>query len=290
MMNELLAWLYWNPPRDVFTIPIIDRPIAWYGLWFVFGFVVAYFLLIPMFETRLQDLHKPSSRKIAFSLVDRLTWYMVLGTIIGARLGHVFFYDWHLYKHHLLDIFKIWEGGLASHGAALGIFLGLFFYQKRVSKDYHLTFLSLLDMIAVPAGFAACCIRIGNFFNQEILGVPSTLPWAIRFGDPIDGEPWIPRHPVQLYEALFYLIVFVLLLWLWKKPAVRKSKGLLSGIFFLLVFSFRFFIEFLKMPQSTVFNESFLQAGQWLSVPYVVLGLTLIVLSLRNCRFRSTQV
>lgn len=363
-----LAWLFWDPERVLFTVPIIDRPIVWYGLWFVSGFIVGYLLILPMFRKKLertpeildrdiadwgrliavlqegptkpgsllfkisqnfdkktwQLLRQPMAQQknsnapalrsailaalnsvlndthsslkvdraqlealfpkaiyrlkdIALYLVDRLTWFVVAGTIIGARLGHVFFYDWPRYEDHYGDIFKVWEGGLASHGATVGILLALFLYQKVICRKFpELSFQTLLDIIVVPTAFAACCIRIGNFFNQEIIGTPTSVPWAVIFGHPADHSVPEPRHPVQLYEGGVYLLTFFLLYYLWKTQGEKLRTGVLSGIFFISIFGSRFFFEFLKMPQSLMLDESFLQTGQYLSIPCVALGLWLL--------------
>lgn len=281
MINpDIIAWLYWNPERVVFTIPIIDRPIVWYGLWFVLGFAVGYAIVLPMFKRKLQQtrtLSKPLN-DLALYLVDRLTWFVVAGTIIGARLGHVFFYDWPRYQHHLGDIFKVWEGGLASHGGAVGVLLALFLYQRMIRKNFpEFTYIALLDILVVPTAFVACCIRIGNFFNQEILGTPTTVPWAVIFGNPADGSPLEPRHPVQLYEAGVYLFTFFLLGYLWKYKSEKLRPGMLSGLFFILVFVSRFFLEFLKAPQSLMIDESFMQTGQYLSIPCIIFGIWLVL-------------
>lgn len=351
IMDASLAWLYWNPERIVFTVPIIHRPVVWYGLWFVFGYIVGYLILIPIFQKRLQSStqilnrdianwpkfiellrtnNSPATaktqkllnsvshtevtpilkekilaslnqsgltrseietlfpkviyttRSLACLLVDRLTWFIIAGTIIGARLGHVFFYDWPRYQNHWGDIFKVWEGGLASHGGAIGVIIGVIFYWRMIRKNFpEISILNLTDMIIVPTGFAICCIRIGNFFNQEILGKESTVPWAIIFGDPIDGGPIVPRHPVQLYEAAVYLFTFGLLFYLWKTREATLKPGLLTGIFFVLVFSARFIIEFWKMPQSMIMDETILQTGQLLSIPFILAGVILCIYSLK---------
>lgn len=282
MMNYLmLAWIYWNPERVVFTVPVIDRPVVWYGLWFVFGFVVGYAMILPMFKRKLQQTMAAHPERTihdtALYLVDRLTWFVVAGTIIGARLGHVFFYDWPRYQHHLIDILKVWEGGLASHGGAIGVLLAVFLYQRMIRKKFpEFTYIALLDMLVVPTAFVACCIRIGNFFNQEILGTPTTLPWAVVFGNPADGSSIEPRHPVQLYEAGAYLFTFFLLGYLWRYKGEKLRPGVLSGLFFILIFFSRFFIEFFKTSQSQMIDESFLTTGQYLSIPCVLFGIWLL--------------
>ena len=343
-----LGWLYWNPDRFIFTFPIIDRPVAWYGLFFVIGFMIGYFIMTKMvFETLKQtqfladrDIYNwtslinslklqfpnffsekkisaenlnnqnkeiilqevndtlsqadpPFSRlninkifpksiysiqDLAVRYTDTLTWLIVLGTVIGARLGHVFLYEWDRYKENPIDIIKIWEGGLASHGGTLGVILALIIFRRWTRNTFpEISFLSLLDNVCVPSALVAFFIRIGNFFNQEILGTKSEMPWAIIFGNPSDGGGIYPRHPVQLYEALCYLFTFLLLGWLWIHKREHLKQGFITGLFFVLTFGTRFFIEFYKVPMSSMMDESFLQTGQILSIPLIFSGIWLMI-------------
>ncbi|BBI16981.1 prolipoprotein diacylglyceryl transferase [Neochlamydia sp. S13] len=282
-MHLLIAWLYWNPSKDIFTLPLVNRPIAWYGLFFVLGLILSYSIVLHLMRTMLLERCCPQKNSkdispIALALTDRLTWYVVTGIIIGARLGHVFFYDWPYYQHYPIDILKVWEGGLASHGGAVGILLALAIYRLSIRKKFpKLTFLTIADMIAVPAALAGACIRVGNFFNQEILGTPSQAPWAVIFGNPADHSLPLPRHPVQLYEAFAYLIIFTLLLLIWQRALVRKKSGFMTGLFLILLFSTRFFLEFFKSSQSAVIDESKMQMGQYLSLPFILSGFFLII-------------
>jgi prolipoprotein diacylglyceryl transferase len=190
-------------------------------------------------------------------------------------LGHFLFYEKpEEYLLHPLEIFKIWEGGLASHGAVLGIILGVFLFQRKsLSFTSSLNWLRLLDFISIPAALCGFWIRIGNFFNQEVLGKATQLPWGVIFGHPVDHQLLQePRHPVQIYEALFYLGVFYFLWRLSLKPYFLKSSGKLIGLFLILVFGFRFFVEYVKMEQSQLVSFSFLTMGQILSIPVVFLG------------------
>lgn len=263
------AWLHWDPSPVLFTIPFLERQVAWYGCFFALGFVVGYFLILKLLQKEMQ------SEEEALEVADRLLWLVVLGTVVGARLGHVFFYDWPQYYQDPISILKVWEGGLASHGGAVGVTLALLFFRWRHKKQYpDLCMWSLGDCLVIPTAFAAACIRIGNFFNQEIVGTFSTLPWAIVFGHPADGSPPLPRHPVQLYESLFYFLVFALLYRLWKW---EFSKGVYTGLFFSSVFTFRFFIEIFKRPQSQMLSEaSPIMMGQLLSVPFAIFGFYLL--------------
>lgn len=211
---------------------------------------------------------------------DRLTTYQVVGALLGSRLGYVFFYGWPAFKEHPLDIFKIWEGGLASHGACLGILSALFlFCYRQAKKQFYFSFLHLLDILAIISGAIAFFIRLGNFVNQEIVGTFSQLPWAVIFVHPLGGELGaIPRHPVQLYEAFFYLFLSFLTFRLWKKNKICIGNGLMTGVLLTLLFTFRFFIEFLKAPQGYMVGfQSHLQMGQILSLPFIVLGIILIL-------------
>ena len=231
----LIAWLYWNPPQVAFTLPILDRPIYWYGILFVTGFILGYFLLNPIFRTFLNHSHRLTAianvKQTSYFLTDRLCWFVVLGTLIGARLGHVFFYDWHYFQHHPLEILQIWRGGLASHGGTVGVLLGLYLFVLYVRRWVPtLTYLKLIDMVSIPAALVAGFIRLGNFMNQEILGTPSDLPWAVVFGHAADGSGPLPRHPVQLYEAAAYFLTFALLYQLWK----RRGECLPIGTTFII--------------------------------------------------------
>lgn len=287
-----MAWLYWDPNKDLFTIPFIQRPLGWYGLLFVTGILFSYWIVRYLMQVILQERHFFSDseknipqqiRTMALSLTDRLTWFVVLGIIVGARLGHVFFYDWPYFKHHPEEIFNISEGGLAglaSHGGAVGILLAIALFKISISKKYpELTFWTIVDIVAVPTSLAGFFIRLGNFFNQEILGTPSQLPWAVIFGHPADGSLSMPRHPVQLYEGFAYLFLFVLIFSLWKWTQVRWKPGFITGLFFILLFTIRFFLEFFKTSQSFVIDERNIQMGQYLSLPFILTGFILLYYS-----------
>ncbi|MCB1111481.1 MAG: prolipoprotein diacylglyceryl transferase [Chlamydiales bacterium] len=342
----MIAWLYWNPQREAFTIPIIDWPVVWYGVLFVLGLLIGYFIVVRMFirilgwnttirerdiaswDSLTQELQNntplaraifdhyngtlPSdnhieilaainavsvSRKeleetfpkgirtipsIAVSLSDRLTWFVVIATIVGARLGHVFFYQWDYFSRHPIEIFMTWKGGLASHGGAIGIIIALAIYAWVIRNKFpEITFLRILDIVVVPAALVGTFIRVGNFINQEIVGTPSQLPWAVIFADPAEGVAAIPRHPVQLYEGAVYLAAFALLMWLWNKKAETLKPGTITGIFFILIFASRFFLEFFKVSQGGLANGWSIQTGQLLSIPFVILGIILLMITVR---------
>ncbi len=190
--------------------------------------------------------------------------------IVGARLGHVFFYEWAYFKEHPLEILFTWEGGLSSHGGGIGVLLGLLLFWKNPKRGLpNVSFRKLLDILCVATSFVAASIRLGNFFNQEILGKPSDLPFAVWFGHPADPHAAMPCHPVQLYEALFYLTTCILLY------NLKLKEGKVAGLFFILVFTFRFFIEYLKLPQG-IYDGGVVNMGQLLSVPFILFGVYLL--------------
>lgn len=216
------------------------------------------------------------SEKASF-VADKVAFYMILATIIGARLGHILFYDRALfYFRHPLEIFKIWQGGLASHGAAGAILIALLLLSFKL-KNFkpRMGFIQLLDLVAAPTALAAVFIRLGNFFNQEILGTITEKPWGVLFLNPFDGSAPAVRHPVQIYEALFYLLVFLFLIYLALHCSryVFAKPGRLIGLLLVLVFSFRFWIEFFKVNESVFTNGGGLLMGQYLSLPFILLGL-----------------
>lgn len=291
MILPSIAWLYWDPSRTLFTIPYINHPVGWYGLFFAFGFLLAFIVihyLIKQILTIRQKLLPPSQNinHLTSIILNKLTWYVVIGTVLGARLGHVFFYDWPYYQNHLGEIFWVGNGGiagLASHGGAVGIFCALLLCYRKIKTLIPLfSFLSLMDILCIGSSLTAFSIRIGNFFNQEIIGITSMKPWAVIFGHPASGGDIVPRHPTQLYEALSYLLTFVILFNLWKLKRISNSPGFTSGLFFILIFSSRFFIEFLKVPQSMLIHEDFLQMGQYLSSPFILIGFGLILYSFKT--------
>ncbi len=275
----------WDPPREAFTLPFFDHPVYWYGLFFVAGFVLAYFILSKLFSRFLLDtrdcVDASAARQAGYALADRMCWFAVIGTVVGARLGDVLFYNWSYFKEHPQEIFMVWKGGLASHGGVLGVLLALYFYSKIVRKKHpKLTFIRILDYTSIPTALVACFIRIGNFINQEIIGTPTQVPWAVRFLHPAEAISPVPRHPVQLYEAFAYLITFIVLWTMWRcNPSPQKEGGFI-GTMFILIFGSRFFLEFWKSPlASSLGDVGWIQIGQLLSLPFILLGAILLVRS-----------
>lgn len=269
----MFANIVWNPDKNLFILPYLNHPISWYGFLFAIGFLLGFFLTRKILAAFLGDQEE------AMRLTDRLSFSVIGGAVLGARLGHVFLYDWSYFQSHPFEIIKVWQGGLASHGAALGVLTMLWAFGRSLRKrGVPLTFLALVDTLVIPVILAGGCIRVGNFINQEITGIPTMLPWGVIFLRPLDGPPGIPLHPVQLYEALFYFSVTLFLLLLWKRDKKQLGKGILSGWFFLLVFGFRFFIEYVKSPQNLFFDtQSWITMGQLLSIPFAFLGALLLI-------------
>jgi phosphatidylglycerol---prolipoprotein diacylglyceryl transferase len=257
--------LYWDPSKALlpWDLPFLGRPVLWYGFLFALGFLLAYRFLVHLLR---EEMKKEQAKKIA----DSLTFYVILGTIIGARLFDVLFYE--NWNSDFWSVFKVWEGGLASHGGVLGMIAALALFQR---KHRFCSFYHLIDLLVLPAAILAFFIRIGNFINQEILGKPSNVPWAVTFGHPADGSFPVPRHPVQLYEAFYYLAVFIGL-WALRKRWKHWKAGRACGLFLVLIFVFRFFVEFFKEEQSPWLIGSPLSMGQLLSVPFILFGLYLL--------------
>lgn len=285
----MLGLIHWDPSSEFFKVPYFNIPLTWYGLLFATGFWIGFHIFSYMFKNFLGKKGIKNSEAIANAFSERLLLYVIIGTVVGARLGHIIFYEYPMeYLRNPLSILKTWEGGLASHGAVVAILIAVFLFARRIKDEYSdFTFFRLLDYLSVPAMLLATFIRIGNFFNQEILGVRANGPWAVVFGHPADGSPVFPRHPAQLYEALFYFVLFFILFNLWKKKKESLIAGRLAGIMFTAVFTFRFFIEFLKSEQSVWFDETFhfILMGQVLSLPVIAFGLYLLFRKKETIKF-----
>jgi prolipoprotein diacylglyceryl transferase len=251
-----------------------------YGLLFVSGIIMGYFVIRKMFK----------AEQVEDKILDTLVTYMVLATIIGARLGHVLFYGpyWDKiangqivergYFSHPGDIVKIWEGGLASHGAAIAILIALFIFTKKVSKR---SYIWILDRIAAPIAIAATFIRLGNLVNHEMVGYVTDVPWAFEFqyyfNEAIGNYDPTPRHPAQLYEAICYFISFGVLLYLYWKLKKWQQPGFVFGSFLILIFGSRIICEFFKLGQTARDYTLPLNTGQLLSIPLVIAGIYLII-------------
>lgn len=261
-----------------FSLPLLGRPLLWYGFFFALGFLLASICFTRSLKKSLSSID-PGKLK---SLVEKLYFYALVGIIIGARLFDVLFYqNWTENGASFFSVLRFWEPGLASHGGVIGLMVALFFFQRQTVKKFPaLSWKLLLDLIAIPALIAAACIRIGNFMNQEILGIPAQVPWAIIFAHPIDGSAVVPRHPVQLYESLFYLIAFFGFWIARSRSSFLQKEGNMAALVLIAVFTFRFFIEFLKSHQSAWLSPlAFLDMGQILSLPCIAYGIAILCLN-----------
>lgn len=248
----------WNVSPELLQLgPIVFR---WYGILFALSFALGFHLTKKMFIREKRPL----------IYVDYLIFYMMVATVIGARLGHTLFYEPSVYLADPVRILYIWEGGLASHGAAIGIFTALWLFCKR---NPQFSFLWVVDRLCIGVAGAGVLIRTGNFFNSEILGRPTHSNWGVVFSR-IDQ---VPRHPAQLYEALCYLLIFIWLYRLYWKTEWYKVPGFIIGNFLVLVFGARFVLEFFKENQVAFESGLPLNLGQLFSIPLILIGTFLIV-------------
>jgi phosphatidylglycerol---prolipoprotein diacylglyceryl transferase len=268
-MSTLLA-IQWNASPELFSLGPIS--VRWYGLMFAMGFLFGFSILTRMFKFEGTDP----------ILVEKLFVYVIIATIVGARLGHVIFYGWDYYSQHLIEIFlPIAKGdtgykfvgfqGLASHGGAFGIIIAVWLFSKRVTKR---PILWTLDRLVVPIALVGAMIRTGNLMNSEIYGIPTNLPWGFIFER---NNETVAKHPTMIYETLCYLITFGLLMYFYyKKKDLKDRTGFITGAFFIGAFLTRFMIEFIKERQEAFEAGMIINMGQILSIPFVLAGIWLI--------------
>jgi prolipoprotein diacylglyceryl transferase len=296
-----LLYITWNFNPSV--IPNFDVP-RWYGLMWLLGYLIGLKLLERMFK----------HEKVPMEWADKTFMYVLLGGILGARLGHCLFYDWAYYSQNPIEILYIWQGGLASHGGAIGIIIAAYLLSKKVT---HKNILWILDRIAVPTAFAGGLIRLGNLFNSEIVGKETTSSIGFKFirhdippnyAMQITGENSVNkayntltnnpaftdyiaevpvRYPSQLIEAIAYFLIFILMMYLYWKTNAKDILGFLLGTFFITIFGARFFIEFLKIEQGgTDSNLGMFNMGQILSIPLVIFGIYLVLRNIKALKIK----
>lgn len=265
----LIHQILWNPDPEFFNI--CGFSIRYYGLLFALGLFFSHKVLDYIFK----------SENISPKYLDLLTIYGVVGIFLGARLGHCLFYNPQYYLSHPIEMFfplRIGLGGkieftgyqgLASHGGAIGLIISLYFFAQKTKQS----FLQTLDYIAISTGVAAGFIRIANFVNSEIVGTPASVPWAITFS----RVDLIPRHPTQLYEAIIYFLIFLLLFRQYQKKSKKTSNGFFFGWALMLIFTSRFLIEFVKVEQASFENGLILKMGQLLSLPPILVGIAILL-------------
>ena len=268
MMN--LLSVHWHVDPVLFHIGSLE--IRWYGLLFVSGFVIGWYLF-KWFFTR---------EKVDTKLMDPLLYTLLIATVVGARLGHCIFYQPDYFFgswEGFWEIFMPWKGGLASHGGAIALLLAMGWFARRYGRKHDFDFLWIMDRLCIAVAFAGCMIRLGNLFNSEIYGDVTTLPWGFIFD--LRGETE-PKHPTQLYEALSYLLLGLALVWFYKNRLDKVHRGFFFGLFLVGCFGARFLIEFIKEPQVEFEEAMTLDMGQLLSIPFVIAGLCLLVYAART--------
>ncbi|MCB0508162.1 MAG: prolipoprotein diacylglyceryl transferase [Bacteroidetes bacterium] len=265
-MSSFLSFIvHWNARPEIFMITE-TYGIRWYSLLYGAAFFLGYQILYWEFKSENKDTEG----------ADQLLMYMFVAVIVGARLGHVFFYDWAYYRQHLLEIVQIWKGGLASHGAAIAITIALIIYKR---KHPELSFFWIIDRVAIPTAIGASFIRFGNFFNSEIVGDYTDGSWGVVFERL--GET-MPRVPIQLFEGFLYVFIFIVLIAIYIKKKHKPHEGTLMSIFLIIMFAGRFFLEYWKVDDNplTIFGAT-LTHGQWLSIPFVFVSFIIYYLSIR---------
>ncbi len=263
MLNKII----WDVSPFLFKIG--DFGIRWYSLLFGLSFVLGYLILKKVFERE----------GVAIELLDKLSVYMLVGTVAGARLGHCLFYEPAYYLSHPLEMLLpvSFQGGfhftgyqgLASHGAAIGNTLAIYLFSRKYQKP----FLWTMDRVVLVVALAAFLIRTGNLMNSEIYGIRTSLPWGFVY---TRNHETFAKHPTQLYEGLSYLIIFFVLIYIYLKKGSSITNGLLLGIFLTGIFGVRFLVEFVKEPQVDFENTMLLNMGQILSIPVIIAGIILI--------------
>lgn len=279
-----MEFLYVVWDADPILFQIGERGIRWYGFLLAIGFLLGYLIVSKVMK---KEGHQQNN-------IDKLAIYVIIGVVVGLRLGHCLFYNPGYYLSNPIEILKVWEGGLASHGGAAGILLAVWLYSRK----YNIKFLAMLDRIALIVPLAGGMVRLGNLMNSEIFGVPTSLPWGFKFMknrddlqpaidaatghcDTMDfnclAEFWTPRHPTQLYEAIFYFIMFISFYFIFKKFIQKWKEGTFLGWFITILFAFRFVIEYTKVHQVEFDGwTSAIRMGQILSIPFILLGLALM--------------
>ena len=265
-MFDLLS-ITWDVSPDILQIGSFH--LKWYSILFVVGFFPIGYYIMRSFYKR---------EGIPVENLDYLLYALLICALVGSRLGHVFFYDWAYYSQHPWEILATWKGGLASHGGAVGVLIAMWWYVKKYGKQFGFGYVQILDRIVIPICFAGMFIRFGNLFNSEIYGHATDLPWGFIFIR--DGQT-VAKHPTQLYEAFSYLLLGIGLVTLYLKKLDKLKTGTIFGIFLICLFGARFLIEFVKEPQEAFEQTMVLNMGQWLSDPFILAGISILIYSIK---------
>ncbi|EIF51125.1 prolipoprotein diacylglyceryl transferase [Sulfurovum sp. AR] len=252
----------WNVNPNILELGPLQ--LRWYGLLFVGSFFLGLMILTKIYKREGKDP----------AVLDSMLIYVMVGAVLGSRLVHCFFYEPEFYLSHPLEILKVWKGGLASHGGLAGVLIALYLFAKR----YHTSYMWLLSRVSIPGALTAAFVRFGNLFNSEILGLPSDKPWAIIFA----RVDMVPRHPVQLYEAFSYIIIFLLLIVIYRKVTPAFATKILPAVFLITVFTARFFLEYTKTRQAAYTTDLPFTTGQMLSIPYIILGILWMIWAFKS--------
>lgn len=278
----MLNWISWNPSRELFYLPIIHHPITWYGVILAFGCGIGYRILSALYQQYFVNIvSQKSDSKHSIQLhiqefCETVSIYCLFGILLGARIGHILFYEnIREYLLHPLRFFMIWEGGISSHGVIVGIAISIACYVYRSQDTHKISFTQMADLLVVPLTLGMAFVRLGNFINQEGVGIYTSLPWGIIFENPFAITSGIPRHPVQIYEALAYMGLFYCLYKLYRKNISLLSPGKITALFLSVGFTMRFLLEYLKEEPLHYF---YLNMGQWLSIPFIIIGSFLLIL------------
>lgn len=254
----------WDVDPVFFKIGSLE--ILYYGLSWAIGLAISTWLFYNFIKRE----------GYSDKMFDSIFWFGVLSTIIGSRLGHCFFYEPAYYLANPLEILNIRGGGMASHGAAIGLLIGLGLWSRKWKMPYIWS----LDRISIAVAISGTLVRLGNLMNSEVYGKATTLPWGFIF---VNAGETAPMHPTQLYEAICYLAIFFITLWMYyRKDLARRRPGVIFGFFLIALFGSRFFIEFLKQPQVDFERGMSLDMGQLLSVPFILAGIWILWSSLRK--------
>ena len=260
-MLDLL--IHWNISPEAFSLGPLT--VRWYGLLYGCAFIASYYAFKELLKFD----------KLPDDFADSALIYMIVGTIVGARLGDCFFYHPKYYLQNPIEIFAVWKGGLSSHGGAVGILTALYLFGRTMHKPY----IWVLDRVVIVIGVAGFFIRMGNLMNSEIYGHATTLPWGFIFER--NGET-VPKHPTQIYEALYYALTYTILRFVYRKCDNRPRPFFIFGLFLIMVFGFRFCIEFIKNPQEEFEQNMMFNMGQLLSSPFIILGIISLIVSTRQ--------
>jgi len=284
----MLNYIVWNVDPALFHLGPLT--VRWYGLSWALGIYATLLITQKVFK----------KENLPDEWLDKLFMYTVIGAVLGARLGHCLFYEWKLlaepvsflgltlrygnhYLSHPIELLYVWQGGLASHGGAIGIIIAMILYNKNISKK---GIVWIFDRLLIGVAICGASIRFGNLMNSEIYGNATSLPWGFIFQRTGEIQP---MHPTQIYEMLYCIVTFIITWWLyWKKDAAKKS-GLIFGVFLLIVFGSRFMLEFIKLDQEAFESSMVLNMGQILSLPFIIVGIYLLYKSLFSPQLTDNQ-